>query len=162
MSKNNCLFHLKCLERKYDDTHKDRFISFLVPVDPDEPEGLNTKEEIIKLEGTNPEEILSFIRMFNTKVDGLEIAEGRIRFRLFERLFGDDVKQERSTIKENLTTDQEADQDCFVQCMIDFILRFISHEIALDTKEWISELKKPRDWSVQKFLARIKQTNNLF
>ena len=99
MSKNNCLFHLKCLERSYDDIHKDRFISFLVPVDPYEPAGLNTKEEIRKLEGTDPEEILSFIRMFNTKVDDQEIAEDRPRFRLFERLLRDDLKQERNMIK---------------------------------------------------------------
>ena len=50
--------------------------------------------------------------MFNTKVDDLEIAEGILRFRLFERLFWDDVRQEWSTIKENFTTDQEPVQDC--------------------------------------------------
>ena len=49
MSKNNCLFHLKGLERTYEDTHKDRFVSFLVSVDPYEPDGLKTKEEMRKL-----------------------------------------------------------------------------------------------------------------
>ena len=38
----------------------------------------------------------------------------------------------------------------------------MSHESYLDTKEWISKLKKPNNWSVQKFLASIKQINNLF
>ena len=59
MSKNNRSFQLKGLERTYDDTHKDRFVSFLVPVDQDEPDGFD------------PEEILSFIRIFNSKISGL-------------------------------------------------------------------------------------------
>ena len=65
MSKSNCSFYLKGLKRTYENTHKDFFVSFLVPVDPDEPEGLKTKEVIRKFEGTDPEEILSFIQMLN-------------------------------------------------------------------------------------------------
>ena len=68
MSKNNYPFHLKSLENLYEDTRKDRFVSFLVPVDQDEPGGLKTKEEIRKLIVTDPEEILTFIRMFNSKI----------------------------------------------------------------------------------------------
>jgi len=83
------------------------------------------KEEIRKLDGTDPEEILTFIRMFNSKISDLEIAEGRPRLRLFKRLLGDDVKQEWSTIKENFV-DQEQNQDYFEQYMRGFMLRFMS------------------------------------
>ena len=92
MSKNNYPFHLKSLEKIYEDTRKDRYVSFLVPVDQYEPEGLKTKEEIRKLIVTDSEEILTFIRMFNSKINDLEIAGGKPRFQLFERLLGDDVK----------------------------------------------------------------------
>ena len=40
---------------------------------------------------------------------------------------------------------QGTGQDIFVQCFSDFIFRFMSEEIALDTKEWLSEIRKPRE-----------------
>ena len=62
------------------------------------------------------------------------MAEAKLRFRLFERLLGDNIKQERSTIKENFV-DQEQNQDHFEQRMMKFTLMF--HEISPDTEEWI-------------------------
>ena len=38
----------------------------------------------------------------------------------------------------------------------------MSEEVSLDTKEWISEFQKIREWSMQRFLARIKVVNELF
>ena len=38
----------------------------------------------------------------------------------------------------------------------------MSEEVALDRKEWLSEIRKPRDWSMQQLLARVKTINDLF
>ena len=59
------------------------------------------------------------------------------------------------TEKEN-NNEMTVDQDMFDKCIIEFSLRFMSQDISLDTKEWIDELKKSRDFSVQKFFSRIK------
>ena len=34
--------------------------------------------------------------------------------------------------------------------------------ISLDAKEWLSEVRKPREWTIKRFLARIKVVNGLF
>ena len=93
--------------------------------------------------------------MFRLKVADLKLKEGLPRFRLFERLLGDNAKQEWMTEKEN-NNEMTVDQDMFDTCIIEFLLRFMSQDISLDTKEWIDELKKSREFSVQKFLSRIK------
>ena len=86
---------------------------------------LKTKEKIRKVEWPVPEKILSFIRMFDSKITDLEIVEYRPRFRLFEGLLGDDVKQEWGMIRETSTDqDEDEDLDSFESCMIDFLLRF--------------------------------------
>ena len=46
MSAENCSFTLKCSDTGIDEIRKDRYVSFLVPLDPDEPDGLKSKEEI--------------------------------------------------------------------------------------------------------------------
>ena len=155
MSANNCPFNIKGTEYNYEESRKDRFVSFLVPLHIDDTDGLTTKEEVRKLERTESEDILSFLRMFRLKVADLKLKEGLPRFRLFERLLGDNVKQEWMTEKEN-NNEMTVDQDMFDKCIIEFSLRFMSQDISLDTKEWIDELKKSRDFSVQKFFSRIK------
>ena len=97
MSANNCPFKIKGTEYNYEESRKDRFVSFLVPLHIDDTDGLTTKEEVRKLERTESEDILSFLRMFRLKVADLKLKEGLPRFRLFERLLGDNVKQEWMT-----------------------------------------------------------------
>ena len=68
-------------------------MSFLVPLDPDDPDGLKLKEEIKKLSNTDFEEVFTFLLMFNEKVDDLDIPKRNVRFRLFERLLSEHVKK---------------------------------------------------------------------
>ena len=119
-----------------------------------------SKEEIKKLSNTETEEVLTFLLMFDEKVEDLDIPEGNARFRLFERLLSEQVKREWRTIRLDYA-DQGTGKDIFDQCVSDFTVRFMSEEVVLDTKEWLSEIRKPGVWSMQ-LLARVKTIKDLF
>ena len=45
------------------------------------------------MSNTDTEEVLTFLLMFDEKVEDLDIPEGNARFRLFERLLSENVKE---------------------------------------------------------------------
>ena len=128
-------------------------MSFLVPLDPDDLDGLKLKEEIKKLSNTDFEEVFTFLLMFNEKVDDLDIPKRNIRFRIFERLLSEHVKREWMTVRLDYDG-QGMGQDIFDQ--------YVSSFTTLDTKEWMSEIRKPREWRMQQLLARVKMIYDLF
>jgi hypothetical protein len=42
-----------------------------------------------------------------------------------------------------------------------FLLLFIEEDISLDIKQWKSKIKKPRNMSVQDFVQRLNNLNDL-
>ena len=86
------------------------------------------------MSNTDTEEVLTFLLMFDEKVEDLDIPEGNARFRLFDRLLSDQVKIEWRTIRLDYAS-QGTGQYIFDQCVSDFTVRFMSEEIALDRKE---------------------------
>jgi hypothetical protein len=46
-------------------------------------------------------------------------------------------------------------------CIERFFLLFMEGDISLDIKEWMSEVKNPRNMSVQDFVQRISHLNDL-
>ena len=44
----------------------------------------------------------------------------------------------------------------------DIFDQYVSSFTTLDTKEWISEIRKPREWRMQHLLARVKMIYDLF
>ena len=134
MSAENCPFTLKGSDTSIDKIRKKRYVSFLVPLDPDDPDGLKSKEGIKELSNTETEEVLTFLLMFDEKVEDLDIPEGNARFRLFERLLSEKVKREQRTIRLDFAG-QGTGKDIFDQCVSDFTVRFMCEEVAFDTKE---------------------------
>ena len=60
MSAENCPFTLKGSDTGIDEIRKDRYVSFLVPLDPDDPDRLKSKEEIKKCQTLKPKKYLRF------------------------------------------------------------------------------------------------------
>jgi hypothetical protein len=52
-------------------------------------------------------------------------------------------------------------QEELENCIERFLLLFMEEDISLDIKEWMSEVKKPRNMSVQDFVQRISHLNDL-
>jgi hypothetical protein len=46
-------------------------------------------------------------------------------------------------------------------CIERFLLLFMEEEISLDINEWMSEVKKPRNLTVQHFVQRLSHLNDL-
>jgi hypothetical protein len=59
----------------------------------------------------------------------------------------------------NHTTNQF--QEELENCKENFLLLFMEEDISLYIKEWMSEIKKPRNMSVQDFVQRLNHLNDL-
>ena len=158
MSSENCPFKLSRPNGPDDDRSKDRFCMFEIPIDPNDPDGLKSATEVKKLNSDDPEDVLSHILNFDLLVANLGTAEGQPRFRLFEITLGATTATDWNTIRED---HPGQGQQAFESCIYAFILSKMTRDVALDTKEWLNDIKKPRSWSVQNFLNRIKQINFL-
>lgn len=97
--------------------------------------------------------------MFNEKVSDLEIAEGNPRFYLFERVQCESVKREWRIIRDEYKTEGNG-QAIFDQYISDFTVRSQkAHQIQ---KSLYPKVREPREWTMQRFLARIIEVNKLF
>ena len=94
MTSENCPFFLTKRERSEDDRRKDRFCKFEVPVDPDDPDGLKSTVEIMKLSSDDPEDVLNHIYEFDTLVANTGAGEGAPRFRLFQMTLSSTVNKD--------------------------------------------------------------------
>ena len=56
---------------------------------------------------------------------------------------------------------EERDEDTFVQAKEQYLLTKIHRDCAVDTKEWLQNVKKPRSMTVNEFMNRVKHFNNL-
>jgi hypothetical protein len=72
-------------------------------------------------------------------------------------LAGDPAKQWTA-----ITTAEAAwDQDSYKKCLEELLLVYMDRDMSLDTKEWLQQVKKPRDVTVQIFVARLRHLNDL-
>ena len=157
MSASNCPFEFN---RKQEDSARKRreeYVKFDHYIDPEKKDLGSTQIEIKKLISSNPEEIFEFLTNFDELVKTLEIPEGSPRFRMMRMLLTGELKK----TWQNLATEYlHDDQDSFDECRIDFILQYVSREIALDTKEWLRNMKKPYHMTVHDYLSRYRRFNN--
>jgi len=160
MSASDCPFSIVRPEVGDDDKKADQFIKFEIPIDPNEPEGLKTIIQFRKLESDEPEDVLVHLRNFNKLVDDLETDEGEAHFRLFQLTLGPDAQSDWATVLEEIGDDRG--QNEFFRALDTFLLSKVDRDCAINTKEWLNQVRKPRNMTVKKFMQRVKQINNLF
>jgi len=143
-----------------DDKNYDSFVKFEVPIDPNAADGLKSTIQLRKLNSDNPEDVLLFFRNYNKLVEDLETPEGEPRFRLFNLVLGPDAQADWATVLQEI--DDCHNQDDFVEACELFLISKVERNCAINTKEWLNQVKKTRSMTVRKFMLRIKQINNLF
>jgi hypothetical protein len=80
----------------------------------------------------------------------LAVAEGEPCFWLVQALLSADPAKQWIVIT---TAEATRNQDAFAGCLEALKLVYMDRDISLDTKEWLQQVKKPHDMSVQAFLA---------
>ena len=163
MSAENCPLKIFPKEISSEEAkRKDKYVSFDIPVDPNTPDGLKATHEFRRLDQTDAESVLSFIEKMDELIINLDIAEGSPRFRIIRTLLGGDAAKKWNTIAAGIAP-QVADQTQpnFKACIEKFLLTYMDREISIDTKEWFQVLKKPKSMTVQGFLARLRELNDL-
>ena len=145
-----------------DESKKDHFVSFELPIDPLDPEGLKVTRKFHVLNSIQPEDVLFFISRFDDLVGDLDINPGLPRFRFMPSPLGHDLKKKWSTIVDRIAPGEAArTQDNFKTCIEQFLLSFMDSDISLDLKEFIRQVTKPRNMTVQTFVERLHHLNNL-
>ena len=125
----------------YEDDHYDESkntVSFKVPLDPDDPDGIKSNIKAKKLVKTTAENVLVHIQEFNELKETLGIDDGSPTFKLFESLLHSTVRRDwRSKKQENAPGDEADDEndDHFQATIIDFIKLYVEEDAALHTKE---------------------------
>ena len=160
MSSANCPFSIFSKKEDHDSVRrKDKYIFIDIPLDPTDPNSQKITHEYLKLNSTEIEEVLEFFSTFDDIVNTLALPRGPQRFRLIPAMMGHDAQKKRLDIVTNHASNhsQEELEDCIER----FLLLFMEDDISLDIKEWMSEIKKPRNMSVQDFVQRISHLNDL-
>ena len=161
MSAEDCPFKIHREETQSDNIAKsDRFIKFEVPIDPNEADGIKSSIHFHKLYSDEPEDVLLFYRNYNKLVEDIGTEEGEARFRLFNLVLGPDAQSDWDTVLEEIGEGRTHDD--FVDACEIFLLSKVDRDCAINTKEWLNQIRKPRAMTVRKFMQRIKQINNLF
>jgi hypothetical protein len=159
MSAENCPFEIIRSDEKdvSSEKKKDKYVSFEVKLGDGEDDP-TVSQEFRRLDSTNPEDVLLFIENFDELVDTLETDEGAPRFKLIKALLAGDPAKKWKTILNEVGA---RNQNAFEQCIEKLLLSYMDQEISLDTKDWLQNVKKPRNMKVQDFLARIRSINDL-
>ena len=163
MSAERCQFSLVPDEDDLDDESKNT-VSFKVPLDPNDPDGIKSNVKAKKLTKTTAENVLAHEQEFEELKETLGVDDGPPTFRLFDSLLHSTLRRDWRTKKqENLPDDanDEENQDHFEATMLDFVKLYVDEDAALHTKEWLRTVKKPRSWRVHQMLARIQTINDL-
>lgn len=160
MSAEDCPFTLIRPETSNEEHKSDSFIKFEIPIDPDDPDGLKSNIQFLKLASDDPEDVLTHFRNFEKLTSDLGTAEGAPMFRLFQLTLSADAEADWNTVLEEIGDDR--DPEDFMNAKDLFLISKVERDCALNTKEWMGQIKKPRAMTVKKFMQRIKQINNLF
>jgi hypothetical protein len=111
------------------------------------------------LNSTEVEDILEFFSVFDDVVKTLALPEGLQRFRLIPAMMAHDPQKKWFDIVAVHGANQS--QVELENCIARFLLLFMEEDVSLDIKEWMSEIKKPQNMSVQDFVQRIMHLNDL-
>ena len=160
MSSANCPFSIFPKKEGLESSkRKDKYVTIDIPLDPSDPHSQKITHEYQKLTSTEIEEVLEFFSTFDDIVKTLALPRGPQRFRLIPAMMGHDAQKKWLDIVTNHATNQS--QEELEDCIERFLLLFMEEDISLDIKEWMSEIKKPRNMSVQDFVQRLNHLNDL-
>jgi len=151
MSAEDCPFQIIRLEVDEDSSQNDSYIKFEIPIDPNDADGLKSNIQFRKLNSDEPEDVLTHIQRFDALVNDL--------FRLFKLCLAPNAQKTWTSVLDDLGDDR--DQDAFETAIENFLLKKVERDCALNTKEWLNQIKKPRTMTVKKFVERIMEINNL-
>jgi len=155
MSASDCPFAIIRPEVNIDDKTFDHFIKFEIPIDPNELDGLKTIIQFRNLESDEPEDVLVHLRNFDKLVDDLDTDEGEAPFRLFKLTLGPDAQSDWATALDEIGDNRG--QEEFLEALDTFLLSKVDRDCAINTKEWLNQVRKPRSRTVKKFMQRVKQ-----
>ena len=93
MSAANAPFDILHIEENLNNNKKDKFVSFEVPIDPKDTNGLKVTTKFLILESSNAEDVLYFFFRFDELILSLNVPEGLGRYRLLPTLLGHDHKK---------------------------------------------------------------------
>jgi hypothetical protein len=162
MSAANAPFEIIPSDDDKKEKKKDQYISFEVPIDPAQPEGLKANTKFELLNSCRVEDVLYFLSRFDDLVLGLTIAAGAPRFNLMPNLLGHDHRKSWSDIVDRIAPAvANHNQKNFERCIDAFLKVSMDEDISLDLKEFIRQATKPRNMSVQAFVERLRHLNNL-
>ena len=160
MSSANCPFSIFPKKEDPDQARqKDQYISIDIPLNPSDLNSQKITHEYRKLNSTEVEEVLEFFSTFDDIITTLALPKGPQRYRLISAMMGHDPQKKWFDIVSKHATNQT--QEELEDCIERFLLLFMEDDVSLDIKEWMTEVKKPRNMSVQDFVQRIIHLNDL-
>ena len=141
---------------------KDQYISFDVPLDPVNPDGLKVTNKFAILNSVQVEDVFYFLSRVDDLIISLNIPAGAAKFRLMPTLLGHNLKKSWADIVDRIVPNAaDFNQNNFEIYIEEFLLVYMDHDISLDLKEFIHEAHKPRNMSVPTFVERLRHLNNL-
>lgn len=111
-----------------DEESPDNTVSFKIPLDPNDPDGIKRTLKVKKLKDTTAENVLTHIQEFNELKETLEMQDGAPSFNLFETLLHNNVRRDWRTKKqENIpeSEDEIEDSDHFEATLMNFVKLYI-------------------------------------
>ena len=106
MSAANAPFDILHIEENLNNNKKDKFVSFEVPIDPKDTNGLKVTTKFLILESSNAEDVL-YSPHFDDLVLSLNVAESGARYRLMPTLFEHGHKKIWTEIVDCITSDDK-------------------------------------------------------
>jgi hypothetical protein len=160
MSSANCPFSIFWKKENPGQVRrKDQYISIDIPLNPSDLNSQKITHKYRKLNSTEVEEALEFFSTFDDIITTLVLPKGPQRFRLISAMMGHDPQKKWYDIVSKHATNQT--QEELEDCIERFLLLFMEDDVSVDIKEWMTEVKKPRNMSVQDFVQRIIHLNDL-
>lgn len=147
--------------------NKSRFITFEVPIDAAEPNGIKIKHSALINTDTHPESILKHEVQFERLRSSLNLDNATKRKSVYEGTLGPDllIKWRDACTQPPVSA---ANFDTLTLAEISagreqFILKFMDRSISNNTKAWLSKTaKKPKDMSITDFTSRVSEIASYF
>eukprot|EP00957_Ditylum_brightwellii_P205275 15343138-Ditylum_brightwellii.AAC.1 len=127
-------------------------------LNPADINSLTASHSTRKLNSNDVKQVLMFIQVFHSIATKAAIPQGPQRWTLFKSLLLGSPKSKWTNRAANVAT---CDQPNFQAILELWLTDFMTVNFSEDILEWIRNLQKPKDMSVNDFAARLNQCNEL-
>eukprot|EP00957_Ditylum_brightwellii_P081947 6231724-Ditylum_brightwellii.AAC.1 len=142
-----------------DDTHrKDLYTSFDIRLNLANPNSLTVLHSVQKLDSNDVERMLMFIQSFDDIVEKVAILEGGQCWTLFESLLLGSPKSKWTNCAANIALRNQPNFKATIEL---WLTNFMTVDVSEDILEWLRNLHKPKDMTVNKFAAKLDHFNEL-